>query len=586
MLPVLFLAACRGDVPTKTDAPPVVPIAQAPPKVEIEPEEKPAPKAAPPVIVEEVPTPITQPKPIVPEPPKDTKPTVKEPGKAGKDPKESDKEPKFVVPKAVLGRNFDAWKVELKSKDPSRREKAMRTILLFGPDKAYEALPELIAELAKHNKPTPIDLAVRVNGVFAMSSIFFGKKDPEKEVVDDAIVVYKMFLKDRQVVLRTRTVQGVLSLGGRAQELINEIIEVAHDPNTGDVRKEGIVALTRIGVGADKKVHPKVPIELRKALDDSSGQVKLAALQGLVALGPAFDKKEKDLTLDKVKAFLKKKETDPFLQMTAHVTIMLITGTVDKAHLTPLVKMVSDKDEMHRTQALQFLKLFGPKAQGAIDDVIAATTDGPTWQTRKAALETAMLLALDKNELHPAILPALRNALNDKAPEVRQASLNGLTSAKAYMDNGAMKTTVASLKKFAKTEKEPLLEILAHATIMTLTDDISPTHLEPIIDMLKHKDVPVRRESLRTIGLAGSKAKPYVLTAVVGAIRDPDLTISEAAIDTLPSIHAFETMDMLKKIVADKKADPVIIEAAEDAIVLMEEMMSLEKTSKEKTEKK
>ena len=53
--------------------------------------------------------------------------------------------------------------------------------------------------------------------------------------------------------------------------------------------EDGLATLTRIAVDSDKKVHAKVPAELRKALDDSSSQVRGSALQAIAILGASFD---------------------------------------------------------------------------------------------------------------------------------------------------------------------------------------------------------------------------------------------------------------------------------------------------------
>lgn len=593
------MIGCGGsEAPPKATTTPqvVVPVAVAPPVVPpIEPKNDPVIQPLPPVVVDVAPTLPSKkptPDPVIPAVPMPKDPE-QGPAKTGKDPKDLKdpvKAPKFVVPAAVFGRSFDAWRADIKSKDPAHREKAMKMVLNFGPDKAYEALPDILAELAKHLKPAPIDMSVRVNGIFAISAILSAKKDPEKKVVDDALAVFKTSLRDKQVILRTRAAQGVNRLGPRSQELIDDILSVAHDPTTGEARKEGIMALTLIAVDEKKKVHPKVPVELGKALDDVSGQVKLAALQGLVAIGPALSDKEKQTAVDKINAFLKKKDVDPFLQMTAHVGIMTITGKVEKVHLDPLRKILQDNDDMHRVQALQFIKMLLSKGQDILDDVLVLATDAPTWQMRKEALATAMLLSHDKKGLHPAILPALRNALKDKAPEIRHAAMTGLVAAKDLSEKSEIKTSVASLNALLKTETDPMLEIGAHATIITLTGEITQTHMAPIVDMIKHKDVPVRLEAFRTISLGGKKAKPFALSAVVEAIRDPNITVSVAAIDTLPSLHAFETMDLLKMISADKKSDPAVVEAANDAFILLEEIQTLEKAAKDngknKSEKK
>jgi hypothetical protein len=511
------------------------------------------------------------------------KPKEVNPGKPKDDKKSKDPppEPKFVAPTHVLGRTFDQWRAEFKSGDPSRREKAMKTIMNFGPDKAYEALPDIVADLKKHNK---IDLSVRVNGVVALSTILLNKKNPDSEMVDDAVEIFKVALKDRQVILRTRAVQGVICLGPRTQELMDEIIGVAHDLNTGEVRKEGVLTLTRVAMDANKQVHAKAPGELRKALDDVSAQVRLAALQGLAAIGSAFDQKEKDLTVDKLNAFLKK-NTDPHMKLVAHATIMNVTQSIDANHLASIAAALQDKDDAVRLQALQFISAFGAKAQPAMDDVIALSTAATTWQMRKEALATMLAIAHDKMGMHPKVTTVLRNALADSAPEIRQTALNGLTVAKIGMDKQDIKTTVVKLDSHIKTEKEPLLQILAHATIMTLTEKVTKAHIDPMIDFLKHKDDTVRFEALRIIALGGKDAKPYALPAVVELLRDPDLAMVEAAIDALPHLYAFEAMDALKKIADDKKSDPTIVEAARESLQLLEDGLVLEKTKKDKSEK-
>ena len=71
-----------------------------------------------------------------------------------------------------------------------------------------------------------------------------------------------------------------------------------------------------------------------------------------------------------------------------------------------------------------------------------------------------------------------------------------------------------------------------------------------------------RHQAINVIGLGGKDAKPYVLDGVLAAVKDPDQTVAVAAIDALPLLHAFETMPTLKSIMADKRANPDMIEAA------------------------
>jgi hypothetical protein len=58
----------------------------------------------------------------------------------------------------------------------------------------------------------------------------------------------------------------------------------------------------------------------------------------------------------------------------------------------------------------------------------------------------------------------------------------------------------------------------------------------------------------------------------------------------LPNIHAFEAMDLLKTIAADKKSDPAVVEAAQDALTALTELRAAENAknakANDKTEKK
>src|SRR6476661_8072435 len=46
----------------------------------------------------------------------------------------------------VAGKSLAQWIKEISSKDPSKREAAIRTVLLFGPEQAYQAVPVLLQE--------------------------------------------------------------------------------------------------------------------------------------------------------------------------------------------------------------------------------------------------------------------------------------------------------------------------------------------------------------------------------------------------------------------------------------------------------
>jgi HEAT repeat protein len=475
----------------------------------------------------------------------DTKDTKKK--DKGKD-KDKDKEPakdpktgEFKEPTEVGGKTWKQWMVEMKSRDPGKREAAMKAVLNFGPNKAYEAVPEIIAELNKHTASAPVDLAVRVNGIMALSTIFKYKEKPETKHVQDAFTIYKRFLNDEQVILRVRTLQGLPMLGQISRGALDEVIKQTKEPSTWEVRKEAMQVMVLLGgpdgkgagpnakaiaalkyplerVGVDKfpretsyfvrdtavqglailsQGSGKVPVEFRTtALTDPSVVVRLSTLQAIMALKPEMDLK-KDLPIW-VKALNEHLavENDDVLKIWTHATIMVLIENPSEAHMKPLVAFLTKKaSEPHiKVQALTVIAQFGEKSK-----------------KHKFVLD--------------GVMSALQTALADK-------------------------------------EKEGPVISAAYITLARMN------HWDPIIAKLndKKETSATRIQALQLMGSSGPPAKPYVLKAVVDALSDKDLDIADAAVLALVALHATEAISNLQTIASDAKADEELRDACKEAI--------------------
>ncbi len=222
----------------------------------------------------------------------------KEPAKDKKDktdPKDDPASPKFKEPEFVLGKKFDYWKSKIHSDDPSEREIAMKNILFFGAEKAYEALPDIIQELKYHGptKNPNIDLSVRVNGIQALHTIFRHKKNPDQKYINETFAICKVNLKkDQQVILRMQTMKGMPTLGPKARSAFDDIVALTRDAISWEMRKEAIPVMVVLAAPEDpKKTNPLTPSAL-KALDfssnpekENSALVRQTALQGIATLG-------------------------------------------------------------------------------------------------------------------------------------------------------------------------------------------------------------------------------------------------------------------------------------------------------------
>src|SRR6516225_7141660 len=60
----------------------------------------------------------------------------------------------------IGGKTIEQWIKEIPSKDRSKGENAIRTVLMFGPDRAYDAVPVLMAELKKHPNVIILDISI------------------------------------------------------------------------------------------------------------------------------------------------------------------------------------------------------------------------------------------------------------------------------------------------------------------------------------------------------------------------------------------------------------------------------------------
>ena len=252
---------------------------------------------------------------------KDKKPPLKD-GKDKKDkvdPKDNPGSAEFKEPKEVLGKSFDYWKGKIHSDDQSEREIAIKNILFFGPNKAYEAVPDIIDEVKSHKGNANVDLSVRINGIQALHTIFrykkpshakfyleTGRAQSEKEAVmmadkeaklmekyvNETFAICKTNLKkDQQVILRMQTMKGMPMLGPKAREAIDDIVLiVTKDAISWEMRKEAIPVLVALaspevpGGAPNPAALPALSLAA-SSKNEKSALVRQTALQGIAALG-------------------------------------------------------------------------------------------------------------------------------------------------------------------------------------------------------------------------------------------------------------------------------------------------------------
>jgi HEAT repeat protein len=278
------------------------------------------------------------------------------------------------------GKTFSQWLGELKTtKDPSRSENAIRTILLFGADQAQEALPTLVGILRRHKPATaPIDTSVRVNAIIAIGTIVRNAKDrPENKLVEEAVTLLKRELGDEERIIRFRAAEalGNISLAGfDAKAAVHELVLAARDNKTWETRQAATFALGSVAFDKKKGPPQEVLEALYRALRDSSSRVRMTAVQSLANLGPPSQSPWK-VGLEKALEPVAKSDPDPTVQIWAHMAVMSLNQKPEDWRIAAVAKMLQSPELEPRIQAAQALATLGKLAKKEVARLEAALND-------------------------------------------------------------------------------------------------------------------------------------------------------------------------------------------------------------------
>jgi HEAT repeat protein len=309
----------------------------------------------------------------------------------------------------IAGRSFDEWMKDIAHKDPSKREIAIRSILGFGPQRAAEAAPLLLAELRRHTPGVPIDASVRTNITIALGAIFGsgGAKNPDPKQKDEAIALLTRMLRDSQGVVKFRAAQSLGMIGPQARSAIPTLLPLLRDFSAWEVRQAAATALGQVSF--DNRIGP--PAEVLTALydrikTDPAFQVRLASIQALAFSGPTADIGLRNGMIKVLEPITRKDE--PAMQIWANLTLMNLTGKVNTENLDHIGKLLNKGDLLTRTQAAQAIGAVGAKAKDTVPALINGLTDSDP------NVQGWVIWALSRMEKHGApALPALEKIAAD-----------------------------------------------------------------------------------------------------------------------------------------------------------------------------
>jgi HEAT repeat protein len=313
----------------------------------------------------------------------------------------------------VGGRSFEQWMKEITHKDPSKRENAIRSVMAFGPERAAEAMPALLAELRRHTPGAPIDTSVRVNIVIALGAIFPNVKSPDVKQRSDAIVLLTRLLRDSQDIVQLRAAQSLGMIGPEARSAIPELLPLLRDLSTWELRQAAATALGQISFDPRTGPPPEVLNALYERIkSDQAFQVRLASMQALALAGPSADITHR-AGMIKVIEPIARKDSEPALQVWAQLAMMNLTGKVVDNNLDQIAKLLHKGDLLTRNHAAQAIGMVGVRAKETIPALLSGLSDPDP------GVQGWVIWALSRMEGHAAkAIPALEKIAADaKSPD-------------------------------------------------------------------------------------------------------------------------------------------------------------------------
>jgi HEAT repeat protein len=358
-------------------------------------------------------------------------PTKKEPDKKEPDKKEPPKLPEIKWPTDINGKGINDVMRDMESTDPTIREFAVNTLLLFGPPTQKENVSKLLVKRMRVETDPGVKFAV----FRAVGQIPFENENDTKEVLRLlANVVDTATARDGGAAGRLHAVQTIAMFGPKGEPCITALTGQAVGDTAYETRRCIAQALGRVGLNEKSGPNMKALTKLADHFaSDPSAAVRMEALQSLLLLGPPWAEVHKpdDKTMPKIdtksaeviiksmklrvgdpKAKTTGLEKDKQVEIWARLVLMAFDPKeINDDNLDAIAKYLTGAEPGVRVQALQAMGLLGEKASRKLTDVVRLMEEkeAPVAQT-VAAVQVLMAMGAGAK---PAV-PNLKKMLDEK----------------------------------------------------------------------------------------------------------------------------------------------------------------------------
>jgi HEAT repeat protein len=365
------------------------------------------------------------------------------------------------------------------------------------------------------------------------------------------------------VVLAVILVSSIHAQDGQPHS-IDGLIAALHSPDQ-HVREEALKSISTLGVTATDA--------LIAALADP--QVSRDATVALGRIGPA------------AAPALTVALTNPDLRIRQGAAVALgrIGGAAAETSVPSLIAALGDPDEYVRAYVGWALGQIGAPASGPLRNIGPAPLAALISNLRVSETRDGVVKALKL--LGPTAIPALRGALSNPDPKIRQGAAIGLgeimaaapetsvpslSAALSDSDPGVRQEVVEALGRIGQSgsassviapltaalgDAEPRVRAWAAIALSWLSSSAANA-IPALVAALGDQDEFVRRSSADTLRQIGQPAAP----ALIAALGDSRAKVRRGAAETLGSIRPPEDQAIPKLIAALEDTEPSVREAA------------------------
>ncbi len=240
--------------------------------------------------------------------------------------------------------------------------------------------------------------------------------------------------------------------------------------------------------------------------------------------------------------------------------------------VTLLTKLLRDDERIVRYRSAVALAQIGPEAKSAISELILASRDPTTWETRHAAVLALGTVAADKkNGPSGAVQDALYHALRDSATQVRMTAVQSLVRLGPPADKAQRLNLERELEPVAKSDPDQTVRIWTHVAIMNLKGQVEDFRLDAIGRMLSSPELAVRTQASQALAELGTHAKKQV-HRIQAALSDPDPVVVGWCIVAIARMgkDAGPAIERLRQLAADPQQPEVVKRGAQQALDIIE----------------